>query len=93
MLKNQLVILSVSKSLRTLGSLLGRTNPEYLVMKYLLDHFYQNEILKTDAGQIADQLKLDPQVVSPFMKRLVNSGVLLHDDGMYFLNTDLVLNR
>ncbi|XIF19977.1 MAG: hypothetical protein AJITA_00690 [Acetilactobacillus jinshanensis] len=62
-------------------------------MKYLLDHFYQNEILKTDPDQIADQLKLDSKVVSAFMERLVKSGKLLHDDGMYFLNTDLVLNR
>ncbi|URL61135.1 hypothetical protein HGK75_03820 [uncultured bacterium] len=93
MLKNQLEILSVSKSLRTFGDLLGRSNPEYKVMKYLLDHFYQNEILKASADQIASQLNLDSKVVSDFMSRLVKSGKLIHNGGMYFLNTDLVLNR
>lgn len=93
MLKNRLHILHIKDALFNFGVLVGKKNPEYKVMKYLLEHFCQNEILETDAAKIAKELNLDSKMVDAFLARLVNANVLVHQANTYFLNTDYMLDK
>ena len=93
LLKNQIVILSVSKALNNFGILMGRSNPEYQIMKYLLEHFYQNEMLAADSQKIAQQLRLPMKTVKAFLQRLVKAHVLIYKKAVFYLNTNFVLNR
>ena len=92
MLKNQIVILSVKKELNHFGTLVGRSNPEYKLMKYLLNHFYQNEMLMTTPKDLTQKLQLSTNLVTAFIRRLVQAHVLIYQKSIFYLNTNFVLN-